>query len=80
MVTQVSVHREEQDIHHKGTKDTKVRVLFFLVTFVPCMLPQEVLSSQRSYVSGGRWYGTLQKKVLRDSGGKVRAIAKDGTY
>ena len=30
----VSFHREEQEIHHKVTKDTKVRVLFFLVTFV----------------------------------------------
>ena len=29
-----SVHREEQEIHHKVTKDTKVRALFFLVTFV----------------------------------------------
>ena len=28
----VSVHREEQEIHHKVTK---VRALFFLVTFVP---------------------------------------------
>ena len=31
----VSAHREEQEIHHKVTKDTKVRALFFLVTFVP---------------------------------------------
>ena len=31
----MSVHREKQEIHHKVTKDTKVRALFFLVTFVP---------------------------------------------
>ena len=30
----LSVHREDQEIDHKVTKDTKVRVLFFLVTFV----------------------------------------------
>ena len=30
----VAVHREEREIHHKVTKDTKVRVLFFLMTFV----------------------------------------------
>ena len=30
----VSVHHEEQEIHHKVTKDTKARALFFLVTFV----------------------------------------------
>ena len=29
----VGVHREEQEIHHKVTKDTKASALFFLVTF-----------------------------------------------
>ena len=28
-------HDYEQEIHHRVTKDTKVRALFFLVTFVP---------------------------------------------
>ena len=32
----VGVNSEKQEINHKITKDTKLRALFFLVTFVPC--------------------------------------------
>ena len=74
----VSVHREEQEIHHKVTKDTKVRVLFFLVSLclggerISLAFGQENTSTEKAprnqgQVSVALW-SCLPAPVLRGGG------------